>query len=63
MRRFDNQKAYWFLIKPFRCVNRDCFMVGDPVRFSFVNKDRIREPTMMLFIYFINIEISFKMTH
>ena len=29
---------------------------------SRVNKNRIREPTMMLFVYFISIEISFKMT-
>ena len=53
-------------------------MVGERVRFLFtsellqanefacnnsrVNKNRIREPTMMLFVYFISIEISFKMT-
>ena len=47
-------------------------MVSERVRFLFtsefacnnsrVNKNRIREPTMMLFVYFISIEISFKMT-
>ena len=26
-----------------------------------VNKNRSRKPTMMLFVYFISIEISFKM--
>ena len=54
-------------------------MVGDRVRFLFtsellqaneracnnakVNKNGIREPTMMLFVYFISIEISCKIYH
>ena len=57
---------------------RDYFMVGERVRFLFtselvqanefvcnnsrVNKNRIREPTMMLFVYFIIFEISFNST-
>ncbi len=28
-----------------------------------MNKNRIREPTMMLFVYFIGTEISFKITY
>ena len=54
-------------------------MVGERVRFLFMselsqanewacdnsrmNKNRIREPTMMLFVYFISTEISFKITY